>query len=155
DSPAAQVLYTQRSTTWRMPAPYYTYRAGPVQFFALDTNTLQTAEKQLQWLDEALAASRAPWKIVYGHHPIYTSGAYEDGPVLIAKLLPLLRHRADVYVAGHDHNMQALQPEAGVHFFVSGGGGAALYNVQPDTRTVFASRTNGFTVLEATATRLT
>ncbi|MBM3795826.1 MAG: hypothetical protein FJW31_17625 [Acidobacteria bacterium] len=34
----AQVDYTGLSKTWRMPARYYTFRAGPAQFFALDTD---------------------------------------------------------------------------------------------------------------------
>ncbi|MCA1606379.1 MAG: metallophosphoesterase, partial [Acidobacteria bacterium] len=34
DSPAAEILYSERSSSWRMPAPYYTFTAGPVQFFA-------------------------------------------------------------------------------------------------------------------------
>src|SRR5262249_5637201 len=37
DSPAAELLYSGHSSSWRMPSPYYTFVAGPVQFFALDT----------------------------------------------------------------------------------------------------------------------
>jgi tartrate-resistant acid phosphatase type 5 len=38
NSPAAEILFSQRSPSWRMPAAYYTFEAGPVQFFALDTD---------------------------------------------------------------------------------------------------------------------
>ena len=44
DSPAAEILYTRQSPSWRMPAPYYTFTAGPVQFFALDTNEISEAQ---------------------------------------------------------------------------------------------------------------
>ena len=76
---------------------YYTYTAGPVQFFALDTQSIARLEKQLRWLDAELARSQSRWKVVYGHHPIYSGGNYEDRPDLIARLLPILKDRADVY----------------------------------------------------------
>jgi hypothetical protein len=149
DSPAAEILYSAKSQTWRMPAAYYTFTAGSVQFFAIDTQSVALSDKQLQWLDHAIAISQARWKIVYGHHPIYSGGAYEDRPDLITRLLPLLRDRVDAIFAGHDHNLQVIKPEAGVHFFIAGGGGAGLYDLRPYERSVFASRSNGFAVIEA------
>jgi hypothetical protein len=149
DSPAAEILYSAKSQTWRMPAAYYTFTAGSVQFFAIDTQSVAVSDKQLQWLDHAIAISQARWKIVYGHHPIYSGGAYEDRPDLITRLLPLLRNRVDAIFAGHDHNLQVIKPEAGVHFFIAGGGGAGLYDLRPYERSVFASRSNGFAVIDA------
>jgi hypothetical protein len=154
DSPAAEILYSQQTTTWRMPASYYTFTAGAVQFFALDTQSIALAEKQLQWLDGELARSQARWKVVYGHHPIFSGGAYRDRPDLIARLLPLLQGRADVYICGHDHNLQALRPEGTVHFYVAGGGGAGLYELRAYERSIFASRSNGFAVIDADRLRL-
>jgi hypothetical protein len=155
DSPAAEILYSGKTPTWRMPAAYYTFTAGPVQFFALDTQTVALAQKQREWLDRELSRSTARWKIVYGHHPIYSDGNYDDRPDLIASLLPILANRADAYICGHDHNLQALQPQRGVRFYVAGGGGAGLYDVTPSDRSLFVSRANGFAVLDADASRLT
>jgi len=155
DSPAAEILYSQKTSTWRMPSAYYTFSAGPVQFFALDTQSVALSEKQLQWLEAELSRSQARWKVVYGHHPIYSGGAYEDRPDLIAKLLPILVHRADIYICGHDHNLQALRPEGNLRFYIAGGGGANLYDLRPYERSVFSSRSNGFAVLEADAAQLT
>lgn len=155
DSPAAEILYSARTTTWRMPSSYYTFSAGPVQFFALDTQSIALSENQLRWLDTELARSRARWKIVYGHHPIFSGGAYEDRPDLIARLLPLLTNRADIYICGHDHNLQALRPEGNVRFYVAGGGGASLYDLRPYERSIFSSRSNGFAVIDADAAQLT
>ena len=138
-----------------MPSSYYTFSAGPVQFFALDTQSVALSDKQLRWLDRELSRSQARWKVVYGHHPIFSGGNYRDRPDLIAKLLPLLRNRADAYIAGHDHNLQALRPEDGVHFYVAGGGGAGLYDLRPYERSLFSSRTNGFAVIDADAAQLT
>jgi hypothetical protein len=154
DSPAAEILYSGLTPTWRMPAAYYTFTAGPVQFFALDTQSVALAQKQREWLDRELAKSQARWKVVYGHHPIYSDGNYEDRPDLIESLLPILANRADAYICGHDHNLQALRPQRGVRFYVAGGGGAGLYEVTKSPRSLFVSRTNGFAVLDADANRL-
>jgi tartrate-resistant acid phosphatase type 5 len=146
DSPAAEILYTRESRNWRMPAPYYTFTAGDVQFFALDANDI--SEAQLDWLDMELDKSRARWKVVYSHFPLY-SATRGDNAELITRLLPVMRGRAQVYLAGHDHNLQHLRAEGGVNFFTSGGGGAGLYEVGTTERALFKSETNGFAVIEA------
>ena len=145
NSPAAEIVFGQRSPSWRMPSTYYTFTAGDAQFFALDTDII--SEKQLLWLKDELDASTARWKIVYGHHPIYSEGAHEDNNTKIVQLLPLLRDRADIYLAGHDHDMQHLRPEGRLHFFVAGSGGK-LRPIEPGPRSIFAKSANGFAVLE-------
>ena len=152
DSPAAEILYTQQSPSWRMPAPYYTFTAGPVQFFALDTN--EVSEAQLLWLKDELAKSGARWKLVYGHHPIYSAGVHGDSPTLIKRLLPVLKGRADVFLAGHDHDLQHLKAEDGVHFFVAGGGGAGIRTPKAGPRSLFAKDAYAFCVLEADGKQL-
>ena len=153
DSPAAEILYSGVSKSWRMPAPYYTFTAGPVQFFAIDTQEMSSA--QLAWLDRAIAESRATWKVVYGHHQVY-SATRLDNPRLINSLVPLLNHRVDAYLCGHDHNLQALRPVNGVHYFVAGAGGAGTYRTDSTyTRALARFETYGFAVLEATRTTLT
>ncbi len=151
DSPAAEILYTQKSPSWRMPATYYTFTAGPAQFFALDTNEISAA--QLLWLEDELKKSQARWKIVYGHHPGYSEGQHRDNPRIIKELLPVLRDRADIYLAGHDHDMQHLKPEGKLHFFVAGSGGQ-LRPITPGPRSLFAKSARGFAVLEADANRV-
>jgi hypothetical protein len=151
DSPAAEVMYTKQSKSWRMPATYYTYTAGPVQFFALETVALSAM--QLMWLREELERSTARWKVVYGHHPIYSAGQHGDDDDLIEQLLPVLRGRADIYLAGHDHDMQHLKPEGKLHFFVAGSGGK-LRPITPGPRSLFALSSTGFAILEASDSRL-
>jgi tartrate-resistant acid phosphatase type 5 len=153
DGPAAEILHTQKSPSWKMPSTYYTYTAGPVQFFAIDTIELSDSvlpNKEMAWLDAELAKSKARWKIVYGHYQIY-SATRGDEQNLIQRLLPILRNRADIYLCGHDHNLQELKPEDGVHFFVSGGGGAGVYPFrQPNySHSAFKQEQYGFTVLDA------
>jgi tartrate-resistant acid phosphatase type 5 len=161
-SPGAEMERSRLSASWCLPRPYYTFAAGPVQLFAIDTDPIRrhdgaTTEEQKRWLDRALAASTAPWKVVYGHHPIYSNGQHGDTPEMIAEILPLLqKHKVDVYLAGHEHDLQALRPEEGVYFFVSGAGGHGLRDVTSRTtcREWALGRFAGFTVLEATAAEM-
>ncbi|MEW6126376.1 MAG: metallophosphoesterase [Acidobacteriota bacterium] len=148
DSPAAEILYS--SASWKMPALYYTFTAGAAQFFALDTNEM--SEAQLAWLKDQLDKSKARWKIVYGHHPIYSDGEHGDSLVLAQKLLPVIEGRADIYLVGHDHIIEHLKPsDSKIHYLIAGGGGATLYKLKESKRAYFAESVNGFAVLEATA----
>lgn len=147
DSPAAEILHSGSSDGWRMPAGRYSFVAGPVQFFALDTNLVTRAE--LDWLDAELGRSKARWKVVYGHHPIHADGPYGDDHALEERLLPILRGRANLYICGHEHDLEHLAPDGGVHFVIAGGGGAGTYPIKPSPRSLFAASKNGFAVIEA------
>jgi 3',5'-cyclic AMP phosphodiesterase CpdA len=157
-SPPAQVLRTKRSASWRMPATYYTFTAGPVQFFGVDTNKERLTDEQLGWLVNELKRSGARWKVVYGHHPVKSDGEHGDAPYtarLHGTLLPRLREGgADVYIAGHDHDMQAIKPEGGLHLFVSGVGGRGARSLGRANHRLWGASANGFTVIEADAERL-
>ncbi len=130
-SPDAEVERTEMSTSWKMPARYYTYAAGPVRFIAIDTEGW--SEAQLAWIRETLAASQDEpgirWRIVYGHHPIYTSGVHINERrigALRRELLPVLvAAHVDVYLAGHDHDMEHLRAD-GIDFLICGAGGAKI-----------------------------
>ena len=157
-SPYAQVLRTKRSPSWRMPAPYYTFSAGPVQFFAIDTNKGRLTHEQLAWLQGELKKSTAAWKIVYGHHPFKSDGEHGDDRYtekLRHVLLPILKAgAADVYLSGHDHDMQYLKPEGNLHVFISGGGGKGHRSLRPLFHRLWGRSTYGFTVLEAEKEKL-
>ena len=151
DSPAAELAYASKSKSWVFPAPYYTFTGGAAQFFAIDN--IRLTDDELAWLDSELAKSTAKWKIVYGHYHIYSAtrgdnDAKEDN--LIGRLLPVLeKNHVQVYLNGHDHNMQEARTESPVHFFTSGAGGAGLYDMQPTyKKSIFKEKDFGFTVLE-------
>jgi hypothetical protein len=154
DSPAAEILYTTKSRSWRFPAPYYSYTAGSVQFFAI--NTQEITERQRLWLKQALETSRARWKVVYGHVPYINTGVPEYVVTRqIEALFGEMRNRADVYLAGHHHAMEHLKPIDGVQLFVSGGGGAPTYEVnRDDPRALFARQSFGFLTLQADVSTL-
>jgi predicted phosphodiesterase len=157
--PETEIRRSLGSASWCLPKPYYTFTAGPVQFFALDTNPIMKREpsrqEQLEWLDRALAASSARWKVVYGHHPIFSTGPDGNMKTMIEAVLPVLKRRgADVYLAGHEHVMEYLKPDGDLNFFVAGAGGHAVRRLGEDgegRRRWAAGKTPGFLVLDAEA----
>lgn len=104
---------------------YYSFArgAGLVEFFALDSNNFD--RQQRWWLEQALMASRAKWKIAFFHHPIYSSGDKHGSNLkLRAALEPLLvKHGVAAAFSGHDHVYERTRPQQGVQYFVSGAGG--------------------------------
>jgi predicted phosphodiesterase len=155
ETPAAEILYSQRSPTWRMPAQNYTFTAGAAQFWAVDGSDM--TELQLRWLRASLDSSKARWKIVYSHYPLYSSsdlGGREGH--LYPKLFPVLDGRADVFVAGHHHSMQHIQPMGKLNLFIAGSGGASSYGVnEKDPRAIFARSSFGFAVMDVTPREFT
>lgn len=168
----AQIDYSAISPRWRMPARYFQRQerltdGTLIDFFYLDTSPMlaeyhktnkvrvrgQDVGAQLAWLDAALAASQAGWKIVVGHHPIHTvTGGKRDTQELIRDVLPILRkHQVRVYLNGHDHNLQVLE-KSGVTF-ITCGAGSEVYEPGPAGAGQFASGHHGFMAVELSAAR--
>jgi hypothetical protein len=107
---------------------YYDFVWGPVHFFAVSADSrepdgVSRISAQAQWLQERLAASTSPWKIVYFHQPPYSSGNH--GPVDWMKW-PFEEWGASAVLAGHDHVYERLQV-GGIPYFVNGLGGGPIY----------------------------
>jgi hypothetical protein len=100
---------------------YYTFKpADGVRFFALDSNYMST--EQLTWLDKELGKSGSEWKIVFFHHPLYSSGK-RHGPddELRRALEPVLvRNGVSVAFTGHEHFYERIKPQNGIHYFIVG-----------------------------------
>jgi len=107
---------------------YYTFTKGDVQFFVMDSTYMDRA--QLTWLDQQLSASRARWKIAYGHHPLYSSGARHGSEVDLRELVePLfIKYGVDVVFAGHEHFYERVKPQKGIYYFTSGAAGKLREN---------------------------
>lgn len=130
-----QVEYPQ----FNMQGRYYTFTRSIVQFFALDTTDNADWKQQLDWLDDQLRNSNAPWKIVFGHHNIYSSGVYGLNQPLISKLTPLFkRYNVQLYINGHEHHYERTRPINGTTYLTCGAG-AKLRPVTPSDWTEYAS----------------
>ncbi|KAG6401839.1 hypothetical protein SASPL_138707 [Salvia splendens] len=84
----------------------------------------------LKNMNVSLEHSKAPWKIVVGHHTIRSIGYHGDTQEMIDHFLPILEaHKVDMYINGHDHCLQHLSNERGsMQFLTSGGGSKAWKN---------------------------
>jgi 3',5'-cyclic AMP phosphodiesterase CpdA len=71
----------------------------------------QTDEERgmADWLEKSLAESPARWKIVIGHHPLWSSAGskFQQARALRELILPALCRHADLYLAGHEHTLEA------------------------------------------------
>jgi len=109
-----------------------------IEFFALDSTVLvdesnsPARDAQLRWLENQLAESKAVWKIVFLHHPLYSSArkhgnaSSDEKEVLRLRqsIEPLLvKYRVDIVLNGHDHVYERPQMQAGIQYFTSGSGG--------------------------------
>jgi Icc-related predicted phosphoesterase len=108
---------------FNMQGRYYTFTQASVQFFALDTNSNAPWDAQIKWLDDQLARIPSRWKIVFGHHPLYSSGLHGGDKELAERLAPLFsRHGVQLYLCGHDHNYERTQPIDKTTYLVCGAG---------------------------------
>lgn len=115
---------------YQIPNRYYQFSLSKgkttIDCFGIDTNIFNDTAQQ-QWLNQALKQSQAQWKIVYGHHPMVSSGQHGDNATLNKYLKPLLaKYQVDLYLAGHEHDYERFNPINGTVHIVSGGGGAYL-----------------------------
>ncbi len=102
---------------------YYTFSRGAVQFFALDTNGNADWKNQIPWLEKELSLSKAAWKVVFGHHPIYSSGHYGVNQTFIKTFTPLFqKYGVQLYINGHDHSYERTRAINGTTYLVTGAG---------------------------------
>jgi len=124
---------------------YYSFDWGHVHFVALDANCamdMAAADRcsltaQRKWLEQDLAASDAPWKVVFLHYPPWSSGDHGSQLMIRREFAPLFeKYGVDLVLTGHDHHYERSYPMKGDGvgrsgerhpiYLVVGGGGAKL-----------------------------
>lgn len=113
---------------------YYSFDWGPVHVTTINTNKdFQPGSEQYQFLEQDLAHSSRPFKVFFGHHPVYSSGLHGSTKKMQTYLQPLFeKNGVQVVFAGHDHDYERTIVN-GITYIVSGGGGAPLHG-QNDSR---------------------
>jgi tartrate-resistant acid phosphatase type 5 len=168
---AAERDYSSASSRWSMPADYYRHTevlggGTLVEFFFLDTLPLVRADdglmarlletgaaEQLSWLNAALAESKATWKLVVGHHPVFSGGPHGNTPALVAVLKPLFDlHHVTAYINGHDHNLQHVIVDR-VSYLTCGAGSEARLLPHPEAA-AFSAAVPGFMLVKMTPTAM-
>lgn len=108
-----------------MPASFYDFTLGDFHFFMVNSNKMN--ERQRLWLTDRMSRSELPWKIVCGHHPVYSSGFHGSSTYLKKRLKPIMEQTvASLYLSAHEHDYERFSPINEINYIVSGGGGADL-----------------------------
>jgi 3',5'-cyclic AMP phosphodiesterase CpdA len=167
-NPQAELDYGKISRRWIMPARYHSMEhqandGTKVLLVFMDTSPFekgyhqsgeepfrsnirsQDTATQKAWLVKTLRSSDAQWKIVFGHHPLYTSGPRKGRVNTVAESVqPALEaNGADLYIAGHEHVLEHDQLTPKLTHIISGAGS----EVTPSTGnplTKFVASEHGF-----------
>ncbi len=141
---------------------YRSFDYGPVHVIVLDSelyeqNDRTAIDQQRAWLTEDLAASASsPWTVVVVHRPPYSStkGAASDeirddlGPIFAG-------NGVDLVLSGHARNYERFQPDGGVTYVVTGGGGASTQGFEQNRTSVAAADVHHFLSIDASPDSLT
>jgi 3',5'-cyclic AMP phosphodiesterase CpdA len=176
-APSAEIAYSNISNRWKLPSKYFKeqFSAGgneSVEMFFMDSNPYQKdllgagssypelnaldTVSQNAWIESGLRNSSADWKLVVGHHPLYTCGVRKNQPQDMRKFEGLFNEtQVDAYFCGHEHDLQVHKPAGTVTYFVSGGGGNKRAIQTPFDFTHFAQSSLGFMVVEILSGKMT
>jgi hypothetical protein len=122
------------------------YRNNPEEY---PDAARQNRDKSIKWLAHVLANSTEKWKIVFGHHPVYSaSSKHGNTKEMIDMVKPLLeKYNAQIYFCGHDHDLQHLhEKDRNVDYFVTGTGSEVRAS-STNEMSLFSKSEPGFTVV--------
>ena len=160
----SQIDYTKHSKKWYMPARYYSFVRGPVEFFQLDTNldrmTDDDIKMQLHIMKKKLDKSKSKWKIVCGHHTWRSIAEHGNADDILEYFLTSLFKdtQPHFYMCGHDH-CKSLFTKKGINLLIAGTGGEFyrggiyLKNIK-DSKLHYFSPSLGFAMVKATHKKL-
>jgi tartrate-resistant acid phosphatase type 5 len=172
----AQIDYSKVSRRWRMESHYYSVvkkvnDSIAARLIFLDTPPLvdeyykkpgypdvftQDSAKQIKWLTDVLANSKEQWKIVFGHHPVYSaSHKHGNTPELIRRLKPLFeKYHVQFYICGHDHDLQHLKAGDGRTDYIVTGAGGEPRPCASNEMSLFSKSVAGFSMISLYADSL-
>jgi 3',5'-cyclic AMP phosphodiesterase CpdA len=149
--------------------PYYSFDWGSAHFAIIDSDIANFAKtesgrqafwmEQTRWLEnDMLNSQKADLRFVFAHHPPMTAvkSRQGDNPHMTSLELLFQRYKVNAGFFGHDHNYQHYLKN-GIHYFVTGGGGAPLYDVSspPAGITQKVESTENFVVVKVDGKKVT
>jgi tartrate-resistant acid phosphatase type 5 len=165
-NPQAEIDYQQVNRHWVLPSRYYSKlvqlpNGQTLRLLFMDTSPFvksyrkgitftkglqyQDTTAQLRWMDSTLANAKEDWKIVVGHHPLYSCDKHGDTKELQSNVQALFeKYKVHAYICGHSHNLQHHHlANYFTEHFISGAGAEAI-KVKPKENTAFAKQALGF-----------
>jgi tartrate-resistant acid phosphatase type 5 len=117
---------------------YYDFVKGDIHFFALSSDIREPdgtnlESLQAQWLKKQLNQSKTRWKVVYFHHPVYSSknNFYnKNGERTID--FPFSEWGASIVINGHAHVYERFNI-GGTPYIINGLGGKEAYEFCDDS----------------------
>lgn len=104
---------------------YYSFKAPQqdVRFFALESTYMDPEE--VNWVGSELGKSSEKWKIMFFHHPFYSSGKTHGSQVKLREVLEpvFIKNNVSLVLNGHDHIYERIKPQKGIAYFVEGSSG--------------------------------
>ncbi len=107
---------------------WWSFDYGDVHLIGLDTNVRgDDLRAETEWLRSDLAGSHSPFKVVFAYRPIYSSSLSGGEDKTLRDLwVPLFKqYGVRVVLSGEEHAYEHLYVD-GIHYIVTGGGGAPL-----------------------------
>lgn len=105
----------------------------------------QDPAAQLAWLERELAEPGMDWRIVVGHHPIWSNGFHGDSEDMARDVLPVLRrHKVPLYLSGHDHHPEIIDRGPGNPLQVVAGHASEVRGLKGDRGSLHQGQYLGF-----------
>src|SRR5690554_1759402 len=169
----AQIDYSNISRRWNMPDRYYSKifeldNGDKLLMVVMDTNPYidgyygnsekypdiekQDTLAQTQWIKEQLDIKdpSVRWKIVVGHHPMYSGGKRknsEDTLLFEKKFADLFdQYKVDAYICGHEHDLQIIKPKGRYTTQFLSGAASEVRATGEREGTIFAADMPGFMI---------
>ena len=145
-------LPTPRNGPDGLKGQVYSYSIGNADFFVLDSQEDEESPKygdilnaQAAWLDKALAASKADFKLAFFHKTPYYNKAARANEKLKAAFCPVLeKYHVDIVFNGHDHGLSRTYPVKGDTFFPNPKDGTVYYVTGRSGNKYYNDLTNKF-----------
>lgn len=172
--PQHQIAYAENHPDWVLPSRWYVFERGAATLFALSSYLLVRdfeRDAQQSFFVEEIAASSLPWRIVLSHHPYLSNGYHGNAGEYDGRLDgskgsgihykefvdEVLCGNVDLFLSGHDHNLQVLPgTESCPGLFVVSGAGAFSSSTLPGVNpTLFQLDEKGFAYIAVSETQLT
>jgi hypothetical protein len=107
----------------------WSFDFGPAHFTVIDQYIdLAEGTRRYSWLENDMASSKKPWKIILLHESGWSAGPHDNNETVQNLIQPLAeRYGVDLVIAGHNHYYARAMVQ-GVTHLTTGGGGAPLYD---------------------------
>ncbi|HET9662248.1 MAG TPA: metallophosphoesterase family protein [Thermomicrobiales bacterium] len=134
---------------------YRSFDYGPVHVVILDSELYEHDDRagidaQRDWLTSDLQAADLPWTVVVIHRPLYSSTKGAASDEIAQDLGPIFQDNGvDLVLSGHARNYERFQPDDGITYVVSGGGGAGTQGFGANRTSVAAAEVHHFLSIEA------